>query len=226
MRLRLIVGDLPAGVYWRRRAVVLAGLALVVLIVTYACSGSSSSGSNGTTGGAATPTTTLLHPTSGKPTTASATPTPTTTPTQTPFTLTQPPKTGPCTDDEISLTAAPTPTSQQIDKPVQFTLTIKSIASRTCARDIGAEAQELILYDGDTVIWSSDDCSTNHSTDLQSLSAGESRPFTLTWVGKRSRSGTNEKTCTNGTAPVPGDYQLVARLGSKRSAPAALHLIA
>jgi hypothetical protein len=219
--MRLHVGPHPAAVYWRRRAVVLVGLALMVLIITYACSGTSSSGA----GGSATPTTTLLTPTSGQPTKSTTTPPPST-PTATPFTLAQPPKTGPCTDDEISLTAAAAPASPRRGQPVQFTLTIKNVSTRACARDIGAEAQELILYNGDTVIWSSDDCSTNHSADVQNLSAGESRPFTLTWNGVRSRSGTSEKTCTNGTQPDPGDYQLVARLGSERSAPASVHLTA
>ena len=43
--MRLTVGPLPAAVYWRRRAVVLVGLAILVLIVSYACGGPASSGS-------------------------------------------------------------------------------------------------------------------------------------------------------------------------------------
>ena len=35
--MRLVVGPLPASVYWRRRVMVLAGVLLGVLIVVYSC---------------------------------------------------------------------------------------------------------------------------------------------------------------------------------------------
>jgi hypothetical protein len=217
--MRLTIGPHPAAVYWRGRAVVLVGLAIVVLIVTYACSGSSPSGADGGHP-AASVTSTLQHPTSGQPTTPSPTPTPT------PFTLPQSTASGPCGDAELNLTAGANPASPKLGEPVMLTLVIENASNRTCARDIGAEPQELMLLDGETVIWSSDDCSTNHSSDIQSFNAGQSRTFSLTWSGRRSRSGVNQKTCTDGTAPLPGEYQLVARLGTKKSAPFAVHLTA
>ena len=38
--MRLVVGRLPASVYWRRRVMVLAGALLGVLIVVYSCNAS------------------------------------------------------------------------------------------------------------------------------------------------------------------------------------------
>jgi hypothetical protein len=221
--MRLTVGPHPAAVYWRRRAVVLVGLAIVTLIVAYACGGTSSSGAE-SPHATASPTATILHP-------YIATPTPTTpppTPTPTPYTLPQPVASGPCTDGEIGLTASANPGSAVRGEPVSFTITIKNISTRSCARDIGAEPQTLLLLDatGTSTIWSSDDCNPNHSSDVETLAAGATRSFTLTWDGNRSRSGTGQPTCTGATQPDPGDYQLVARLDKKLSAPFILHLTA
>lgn len=227
--MRLTVGPLPAAVYWRRRGVVLVGLAIVVLIVAYACSGGPSSAgappadlSNGglLTPTTSTPTSSSPHPTVG-PTTA--------TPTPTPFTLPHTDASGPCSDSEIALTATASPASIPISKAVSvsFTLAIKNISTRTCARDIGAGPQELMLLDATGMtVWSSNDCSSDNSDDVETLTAGQSRSFTLTWNGLRSRSGTNKATCTDGTPPNPGDYQLVARLDKLKSAPFTLHITA
>lgn len=222
--MRLTVGPLPAAVYWRRRGVVLFGLVLVTLIIAYACSGATSSSGAGpaTSPSIQVPTSpstsaTVLHPTTGEPPT----------PTATPYILPHPPPSGPCADDEIALTATASPATVARGTPVLLTLTIKNISTRSCARDIGAEPQELRLLDaGGTMIWSSDDCNPNHSSDVETLGAGQSRSFTLTWTGLRSRSGTNKQTCANATLPDPGDYQLVARLDKKMSAPFTLHITA
>jgi hypothetical protein len=222
--MRLTVGPLPPAVYWRRRAVVLVGLAVVTLIVAYACGGSSSDANPGAAGGHQSPTqtSTLLHPTIGR------SPTPTRTPTPTAFTLPQTQETGSCADDEIGLTALANPASVIRGGSVAFTITIKNISNRRCSRDIGAAPQELILYDasGTTVIWSSDDCSTDHSQDVQTLAPGQTRAFTLTWDGRRSRSGAGTTTCGDATVADPADYQLVARLGQKKSEPFILHITA
>ena len=56
--------------------------------------------------------------------------------------------------------------------PVVFTIKIKNVSARTCVRDVGADVQELLLKDGATTIWSSDDCSPNHGQDLKEFTAG------------------------------------------------------
>jgi hypothetical protein len=225
--MRLTVGPLPAAIYWRRRAVVFVALAVMVLIVAYACSGGQSSAGAGpasptsaalTMPTSASPTSTPLHRTI-EPTTSSPTPTP--------FTLPHTAASGPCTDSEIALTATASPASVGTGRTVSFTLTIKNISTRTCARDIGAGPQELTLLDATGVtVWSSNDCSNDNSSDIETLTAGKVRSFTLTWNGLRSRSGTNHPTCTDATAPNPGDYQLIARLDTLKSAPFTLHITA
>ncbi len=220
--MRLTVGPHPAAVYWRRRAVVAVGLAIVVLIITYACSGSSSGSSTATP-----PPVTTTHPSTNRPTTSPPTPKPTTpAPTPTPFSLPNPGANGPCADDEISLTATASPSSVKAGQVSSFTLTVRNISTRSCARDVGGEPQELKLLDATgRVAWSSDDCSTNHSHDVRQLASGQSIPFTLTWDGLRSESGTGAATCGSTAVKVdPGSYQLIARLDEKLSAPVAVNI--
>src|SRR5262245_40874444 len=151
--MRLTVGPLPAAVYWRRRGVVLAGILLVVLGFSYACGGwSKPSAGAGRGGVTASSSPTLLHPILG----ASATPTPS----ATAFTL--PGLTGPCTDEEMTVSAAAAPAQIPYGTPISLTITIRNTSARSCERNIGADVQELRILAGGTLVWSSDDCSPNH----------------------------------------------------------------
>jgi hypothetical protein len=219
--MRLTVGPLPAAVYWRRRVVVLLGVAMVVLVISYACGSGETpvagAGTQPTTtaGTTATPTPTLLRPTTQSPR-----------PTQSAFTL--PPgggATGPCTDLEMRVTATAASATVQRGQAVDVTIKIKNVSQRTCGRDIGADVQELRLLDGTTVIWSSDDCNANKGRNVQSFAPGRQVSYTLTWNGHRSRTGVGEKTCVAGApTPEPAVYQLVARLDQKLSEPFSLRV--
>jgi hypothetical protein len=225
--MRLTVGPLPASVYWRRRAVVLVGLAMVVLVITYACGGPDPNADAGVNAGntpattdTASPTTTLLRP--EVPATTTSTPSPT----ASAFTLPVPAATGPCTDAELEVVATAAAAEVQRGQPLAVTIRIKNISSRTCNRDIGADMQELRLNDpaSKTTIWSSDDCNPNHGSDDTSFDPGQEQTFTLTWQGRRSRGGDGTPVCDNVT-PEPQAYELVARLDQKYSAPFAVRII-
>jgi hypothetical protein len=211
--MRLTVGPLPAAVYWRRRAVVLVGLAMVVLVISYACGGpdtvAGAKGSPTPAPSSASAAPTLLHPVIA------------TTPPATAFTLPATSVTGPCTDSEIALVAKAGATEVIGGTALDVTIQIRNISGRTCPRDIGADMQELRLVDATaTVMWSSDDCNPNRGHDLHSFAPGKQVSYTLTWSGRRSRTGTGDRTCgPTAPAPVAGAYQLVARLDQKLSAP-------
>jgi hypothetical protein len=219
--MRLIVGPLPAAVYWRRRAVVLVGLAMVVLIVSYACGGPTTvegaGGSPTVRAQSPSPTVSVLHPVVGA-TTPAAKPSA--------FVLPTPAVTGPCRDTELELTARAASAQVTSGHAIDVTIQIKNISGRTCSRDIGADMQELRLLDTTTIIWSSDDCSPNSGHDVRSFAPGKRVSFTLTWNGRRSRTGTGGVTCS-ATAPVPDSavYQLVARLDQDLSSPFALQVL-
>ena len=219
--MRLTVGPLPAAVYWRRRAVVLVGVAMVILVISYACGSSAGpiagAGTRPTTTATPTPTAT---PTVLRPSTQSAKPV------QSAYTL--PPAagvTGPCADLEMRVTATAAAATVQRGQAVDVTIKIKNVSQRTCGRDIGADMQELRLLDGTTVIWSSDDCNANRGRNVQSFPPGRQVSYTLTWNGHRSRTGVGEKTCVAGApTPEPAVYHLVARLDQKLSEPFALRV--
>ncbi len=212
--MRLTVGPLPAAVYWRRRGVVLVGLAMVVLIISYAFSGPDGSA---TTSVAPTPSasmTTAPVPSTG---TSSALAT-SASPSASAFTLPVAGATGPCRDAEMEVTASAPVAEVTRGQPVAFTIKIKNISSRTCVRDVGADVQELLLKEGATTIWSSDDCDANHGQDLKQFTPGLEVSYTRTWMGFRSRGGNNTVECGS-LEPDPKVYQLFARLDQKLSPP-------
>ena len=215
--MRLTVGPLPAAVYWRRRGVVLVGLAMPILIIWYAFSGP-----DGSANTAAAPTPTVSGSTA-PPSTAVASPSPTTaSPSASAFTLPVAGATGPCTDVETEVTATAAAAEVTRGQPVALTIKIKNISGRSCVRDVGADVQELLLKDGDTTIWSSDDCGANHGQDLKQFTPGFEISYTRTWTGLLSRGGNNTVDCTLTLAPDPKVYQLTARLDRKVSTPFAL----
>ena len=220
--MRLTVGPLPAGVYWRRRLLVLVGLATVVLVVAYACTGAPTAGSEqpppaSTPASTPSPTTTLLRPTIG-------TPPPTTPASQPAYTLPVPGATGPCADAELEITASAATAEVTRGQPVDVTIRIKNISARTCVRDVGADVQELRLLDQDRIVWSSDDCNPNTGHDVRSFGPGHQESFTRRWSGTRSRAGDGSVNCSAGPPDNAATYNLVARLDQKLSAPFALRI--
>ncbi len=240
--MRLTVGPLPAAVYWRRRAVVLSAIVLVFLVIFYSCSGPGGQPTRGaaTTAppaetGEPTPTEPILVPT------IEASPPADDTPSTPAFTLptsdggggggdgggggpTEAAQGGACTDTEMVVTAKPASGKVAREATVDFTITFRNASKRSCTRDIGADAQELRLMDGQKVIWSSDDCNPRSGSAVRRFAPEDAVSFTLTWDGKRSREGTGKKVCTGANAPDIGAYQLVGRLGTAYSSPTALRL--
>jgi hypothetical protein len=219
--MRLTVGPLPAAVYWRRRATVLVGLAMVVLVLSYACGGPGGRTANAdpNTSGSTGPSKATTSATLLRPVVATATVGPTA------FTLPTTGVTGPCTDPEMLVTAMAGSAHVQRLQLVDVTIKIKNTSARACSRDIGADVQELRLVQGTSIIWSSDDCNANTGHDPRSFAPGMQVAFTLKWNGKVSRTGTGTPTCsTAAPAPPPGVYQLIARLGQKLSNPFAIRV--
>jgi hypothetical protein len=224
--MRLTVGPLPAAVYWRRRLLVLGVLLLIVVGIIYACT-RGSYGEEQLTPDPASQTSTATSPTT--PPTASPSPTssPTPSPTPTAFTLPVAAPTGPCTDNEIELTAGASQTTLYVGQSATFTLTIKNASARSCVRDIGSIPQELQLRRSDgTIVWSSDDCrdEKRYGPDYnfnETLAPGSVKHFDIYWNGYRSRTGTDTKVCvpSDQAKPDADTYTLVARLDTKFSQP-------
>lgn len=219
--MNLTVGPLPPAVYWRRRAIVLGGVALVIFLLVEMCSpGSDAAQQNdgqkptGNVSGSAGPSESpsglapiigngALPSTSGSPSPppvasapASATPSEY------------------CADDEMQLT----PEFRKImggSTPYELRLKIKNISSRTCKRDVGAKPQEMHIVSNGKTIWSTDSCQgDNPAPDVRTFGPNIEASFAIGW------DGTQGTGCDNPGHPVAaGDYQLVARLDGKLSAP-------
>ena len=131
---------------------------------------------------------------------------------------------GSCADSEIALTPVPSATTLKRGATIEIQLKIKNNSARTCARDVGADPQELYLDQGARKYWSSDTCSTAKGSDVRQLQPGEELSYKVTWNGRQSSS------CAGGSAsgpnPPPGQFQLRGRLGSLYSQPVAITIAA
>ena len=225
--MKLTVGPLPAGVYWRRRAI-LGGTVLVVGLMLWASCGGNDAGAQRRTGAAAS----AGAPTSGAPEPAQSIQVPTTgeAPTSAPASTpsSTPPSTGgstasttvpPCADADLSLVATPEQQVQFRGAYLKFTLKIKNVSGHDCVRDLGADFQELYLTVGAVKMWSSDACEAPHGSQLTTLKPGIEVSFTNVWNGKATANG-----CANRETPPAGKYQLVGRLDTKLSDPVQVQL--
>ena len=223
--MKLTVGPLPPAVYWRRRVVVAGALLIVVLLTMSLCSKSSSGTSQQHTnaaanqsGASAQASATVLTPSTADPTDVPsqqpAPPPPAVATSPRTSGPAAPPPTGPCTDAEISVVAAPASLTVKAGVPLKIFLKVKNISNRVCSRDVGADAQELVIQQNKAKVWSSDDCSPLHGTDVKSFGPSIEVSFYVIWDAKSSAAG-----CDKRTFVPPGMYQVVARLTGKFSEP-------
>ncbi|MEV6297773.1 adhesin [Actinoplanes sp. NPDC051861] len=246
--MRATVGPLPSAVYWRRRAVVLGAVLLGVIVLFVSCSNEDEKKPNATNTTqyptpapasdqkSSSPEPTFLD---SAPPVGPALPDPADLQTQNPDDEDPLPTTGAstgtngnvaapvdgsCADTEIAVTPVPESTSARRGTPVDIRLKIKNVGSRTCTRDVGADAQELYLEQGAQKFWSSDPCSTAKGNDIKSFAPGAEREYRITWNGRQSTQ------CANGqpSGPIPpaGAYELRGRLSQIISMPVALSLVA
>nr|UXE44629.1 hypothetical protein Hi04_10k_c2835_00034 [uncultured bacterium] len=189
------VGPLPASTYWRRRLVLLLVL-LVVLLLLKSCVGGRG----------------RAHPTA-----AGSTPSPTATSRPSPSAapvVTHPAGPTTCPDRALTLTATASPQPAAAGGRISFVVTVKNTGSASCHRDLGGGALEVVVHSGADRIWSSADCSTDHSASVQTLAGGGSLQTTVSWLGTRSAPG-----CSGARAVAkPGTYTVQARLGTFQGA--------
>jgi hypothetical protein len=220
------VGPLPAGVYWRRRLVVL--LVLLALLGGAGWAGWTLwTGRDGGSSAAGSTAERTRVPQLERvvPSLASVrTPTPPTSTVAaqaaTPTTPAGPRPGSPCTDEMIAL-AVRAPASVAVGSKPTFELVVANTSAVPCRRALDKGLQELVILDGGgRRIWGSNDCFPEASSDTRTLAPGEVVAFPIVWGGL-----TSEPTCTAPrTPPAPGSYVLRGRLDTKVSADAAITL--
>ncbi|MEU4425467.1 adhesin [Actinoplanes sp. NPDC024001] len=251
--MRATVGPLPPAVYWRRRAVVLGAILLGVIVLFVSCLGGDQKDpqtknaasqyptpapASGKASASPDPSFLDSGPGVGQalPDPADLQPAPNENEDELPTTAPSlgaglggdanvtAPADGSCTDAEISVTPVPAGTTVRRGTPVGIRLKIKNISTRTCNRNVGADAQELYLEQGAQKLWSSDPCSTAKGDDVRSFAPGAEREYQVTWNGRQSTQ------CASGQASGPvapaGQYELRGRLGTIISKPVAISVVA
>ncbi len=216
------VGSLPPGVYWFRRLLV-AAMVLVVLLAgwwlvggrggsspTGASSPGPSSGSSGSQSPHSSATSSSPAATQSATTTATSTPTHSASPTATPL----------CATSAIHVLAETDLGAYAPTVEPRFTLQVTNAGTTPCRRDLGQSAVELVVMQGSTHIWSSDDCNPGGGSAIVTLRAGQTFSTTVVWSRQTSKPG-----CPAGLPKAAaGVYQLLARNLTLTSAPAAFTL--
>jgi hypothetical protein len=128
-----------------------------------------------------------------------------------------------CTDAELLLTTAVSPSPAVYGGTVTLMLIVRNVADHPCFRDVGSAVQELQVRQGDALVWSSDSCGQPQRSDVRSFGPNIETQFWRTW--NTYRVAPHECDTPPGATPAAaGGYVLVARLGTKVSEPMAFEI--
>jgi len=236
-------GPLPAGVYWRRRAVAAGASVLAVVVLAWVVGGFVGSadddpvrgtGSNDLASSPSSPAAESSRPASGtaaptsgatstrrtSPPAASPGAAPPGRPTTRSTTPPGPPK--PCPDAAIKVTARPDAPRYRVGERPVLRLLVVNAGKVPCTRDVSRKLRELLIYsaDGKRRLWSSNDCYGPPGVEKRLLEPGKPLTFQLQWAGRTSAPG-----CPVERTRVPaGTYDLVGKLGHVTGAPVPLRL--
>jgi hypothetical protein len=220
------VGELPARVYWRRRAAVL--VVLLVLLAGLGWLGSwLLSARDGGSAAASERSEAVPEPALERVVpvlTAVATPDPpppvADVAIEPQVAAPEPLPGGPCTDDMLTLEVR-APGSVAVGSKPTFELAVANVSAVPCVRPLDKGLQEIVMLDAaGNRVWGSNDCFPEVSSDPRTLVPGEVVALPLVWGGL-----TSEATCTAPREnPPPGTYVLRARLDTKVSPDASITL--
>lgn len=216
------VGPQPPSVYWARRVLTIVVLIVIVALLVWFV-GRLRGGGDG--GGAPAPnpsTTPVVSPSpSPSPSPSSSKSNKPNKPSKSASATTSSASASTakkCADDQIAVVASTDHDSYEVGASPKLRMRISNTSDTACLRDVGAPANELIVNQGSTRFWSSDDCSPGGDPDVVTLEPGESYSVTLTWPQVQSQPGCPSQATP--TAATPGAYTLVGRNSNVYSSPA------
>ena len=199
------IGPHPPAVYWRRRTVLVALLALVLLLGDRAL-GADGAAPTGATGTTATQTTSPV-------TTPRATVTPSTTTTTRAMVT--------CPDSALTVTVATDARVYPAGTTPRLRITVANTGRTACRRDVGSKALGLVVHSGPDRVWSSDDCQQAPPLEVRTVRPGQSVTQSLSWPRRRSAPGcATPATATAGA----GTYTLAGHAGTAQSQVLVFHL--
>jgi hypothetical protein len=121
-----------------------------------------------------------------------------------------------CPEGAISVTSISTAPSFPTGGQPTLGMVVTNPNGPTCQLDVSGTLQTFTVYAADgTRVWSTADCFPGVGTEVREVTPGQSLKYTIKWSGTTSAPG-----CTGDRAPVaPGDYTVVAQLGTMTSQP-------
>ncbi|NUS93677.1 MAG: hypothetical protein HOQ36_14940 [Nocardia sp.] len=216
-------GPLPPEIYWRRRVFAIGALVVALAVVIWLAV-TVSRGGDSPDAAAAASTSETGEPTPGSTsasTTASST-RPSATASATRSTEPAAAASGQCADQSLAIKVSVGQPTYRIGEEPVFGIVITNISGAPCTRDMGSGLQRVSVHslDGGRQLWASTDCYPDGEPDVRTLDRGEQAAFTVTWTG-----ATSQPECAGERVAVPaGAYNVVAQMGSVRSAPEPFNL--
>lgn len=206
----------PRSVYWRRRALAVAGSLVALVGVVWLV---------GALIGRDEPEPAVVRPSSPPEPAAtpvvvsssSTTPPPAPAPPPPPPSPTLPPgPPPPCDDAQVAVAAEVDKPSTPAGQPVRFTIVVSNTGPLPCAKEIGRHVRELVVTsaDGVTRLWSSNDCLATDGSEVRVMRPGERFTYGVQWAG-----GTSEPGCRKHSRLGAGDYLLTAVVAGKAGNP-------
>jgi hypothetical protein len=213
------VGNLPPAVYWRRRFVLAGALvALVLLLVLTVKAFGSGRGSpaaaadtssrNAPSPGASAAT----QPHRTSPATSASASRPVGSSAAAPSgSASSPAAPGPCTPAQLSVAALVEHPSYHVGQEPVVMLQVTDTGAAPCVQDFGQNKVELRVYNGESRVWGSNDCSAKSGPLPRTLLPHQPVRVRITWSGLSSQpacKGTRQRAGA-------GTYTLYASLGAK-----------
>jgi hypothetical protein len=205
-------GPQPRSVYWRRRALAVAGSVVALVLVVWLVGALIGRGDPAAPPLAQQPSSRPPEPAATTPTVASSSST--TPPPPSPTLPPGPPP--PCDDAQVAVVAEVDKPSTPAGQPIRFTIAVSNTGPLPCAKEIGRKVRELVVTsaDGVTRLWSSNDCFVTDGSEVRVMQPGERFTYGLRWPGSTSEPG-----CRKHSSLGAGDYLLTALVAGKASNP-------
>jgi len=202
------VGHLPASVYWFRRGLVLAVLALLFFLVVRLFGG----------GGENPQNTAASDPSSAPPAAPTTTPTVTETPTKT--TTPPPPRDTKCSGSDVRVEVLPANRKIASGSALNFVVRLEAV-SDGCKATIDPSALTVTVMSGTDLIWTTTHCGQAIPRATLVVAKGKQAASTVPWNGHRSGPG-----CLPGQ-PVakPGTYVVKAVFDGNPSSAQAFQVV-